>query len=53
MLGSIDGYCSREGLEKEEVGADIAIDTLNENIVKVVMKETSGEGADVVIRHFL
>jgi len=32
-----------------EVGADIAVDALNDDIFKVVMEETSGKGADVVI----
>ena len=32
-----------------ELGADIVVDDINEDIVKAVMKETSGEGADVVI----
>lgn len=47
----ITGDISQKHLEaSREVGADIAIDTLNEDIVQVVMKETSGEGADVVIQ---
>jgi L-iditol 2-dehydrogenase len=32
-----------------EIGADVVIDAINEDVVQVVMKETSGEGADVVI----
>lgn len=32
-----------------EVGADIVINALNEDVFKVVMEETSGKGADVVI----
>jgi L-iditol 2-dehydrogenase len=32
-----------------EVGADVAVDALNEDIFKVVMEETSGKGADIVI----
>jgi threonine dehydrogenase-like Zn-dependent dehydrogenase len=34
----------------KEAGADIVVDALNEDIVRVVMKETSGIGADVVIQ---
>jgi len=38
------------GLDKaRELGADIVVDELNEDAVKVVMKETSGAGADVVM----
>jgi threonine dehydrogenase-like Zn-dependent dehydrogenase len=33
----------------KEAGADIVVDELNEDIVKVVMKETAGAGADIVI----
>ena len=41
---------SQKRLEaSREVGADVAVDALNEDVVQVVMKETSGEGADVVI----
>ena len=41
---------SRKRLEKSlEFGADLVVDELNEDLVKVVMKETSGEGAHVVI----
>jgi len=32
-----------------EVGADVVIDSINEDVVRVVMKETKGKGADVVI----
>jgi len=33
----------------EQVGADVLIDSINEDVVRVVMKETKGKGADVVI----
>jgi threonine dehydrogenase-like Zn-dependent dehydrogenase len=33
----------------KELGADIVVDELNEDLVKVVMKETGAEGANVVI----
>jgi L-iditol 2-dehydrogenase len=33
----------------KEVGADIALDAINDDIVKVVMQETSGKGADQVM----
>jgi threonine dehydrogenase-like Zn-dependent dehydrogenase len=33
----------------EEVGADVLIDSINEDVLSVVMKETKGKGADVVI----
>lgn len=32
----------------EEVGADVVIDSINEDVLSVVMKETKGRGADVV-----
>jgi threonine dehydrogenase-like Zn-dependent dehydrogenase len=32
-----------------EVGADVVVDALNEDVFKVVMEETSGNGAEVVI----
>ena len=32
-----------------EVGADVLIDSINEDVVSAVMKETKGKGADVVI----
>lgn len=32
-----------------EVGADITVDVINDDVVKVVMQETRGEGADVVL----
>jgi len=32
-----------------EVGADVLIDSINQDVVSVVMKETKGRGADVVI----
>ncbi|MFC1901650.1 zinc-binding dehydrogenase [Chloroflexota bacterium] len=42
---------SRKRLEaSREAGADIVVDAVNEDIVSVVMKETAGEGADVVIQ---
>jgi threonine dehydrogenase-like Zn-dependent dehydrogenase len=34
----------------KEAGADIVVNALNEDVVQVVMKETSGEGADIVIQ---
>jgi L-iditol 2-dehydrogenase len=33
----------------EEVGADIALDAINDDVVKTVMHETSGKGADQVV----
>jgi L-iditol 2-dehydrogenase len=33
-----------------EIGADVVVDELNEDIVRVVRKETAGRGADVVIQ---
>ena len=33
----------------KEAGADVLVDDLNEDLTKVVMKETGGEGANVVI----
>ncbi|MFC1901651.1 zinc-binding dehydrogenase [Chloroflexota bacterium] len=41
---------SQKRLEaSRELGADVIVDTVNEDIAKVVMKETAGEGADLVI----
>ncbi|UCG67333.1 MAG: alcohol dehydrogenase catalytic domain-containing protein [Deltaproteobacteria bacterium] len=46
----IAGDVSKKRLEAAgEVGADVLIDSINEDVVSVVMKETKGKGADVVI----
>jgi L-iditol 2-dehydrogenase len=41
---------SKKRLEKaRELGADVVIDQLNDDVVKVIMKETADEGAQVVM----
>ncbi len=46
----ITGSVSKKHLKaSEEVGADIAVDCTNKDIVKVVMQETGGRGADQVM----
>ena len=47
----ITGDVSPKRLEaSKEVGADVVVDELNEDLIKVVRKETLGRGADVVIQ---